>query len=156
MKRLNFIAAVVCSLAGGFLASFLGPGKLKEPEYTFGKPTDLLASSLQPALDYAFAADEAIVFVDFEWSSNSKIGLRRFNALIESAIKQNEMSGVDVCVLQMTDATDGQRDRFPVVFHGNGEVVWLKKGKVLDSALIWDFASLEEFLGKTQSVFYRS
>lgn len=156
------------------LASFGCDRPYFESELESGSPVNELllsfsntkfetAADLEYVLNNAVACERSIVFVNVDWSLYMPLNRRKF---AEFSIAYNDLHPDTPVMFHYTDASrgnyvpyetlEGSREvesyRFKSLIHGNGELFWLEKGRVVHIEPIQNFTFVSDLIDKTNQL----
>ena len=127
---------------------------------------EMSESDVDSILQHAMQSERAILFLDVDWSATAKYLLPRY---VEYTLRYHDENATDPILFHYVNLTGLkghssqikkkipgletiQRQRGTAVFHGNGEVVWLKNGRAVDIKPLMNLSSPEEFVNFTKQI----
>lgn len=120
---------------------------------------------IQRIVDHAAASERSVMFIDIGWSITSKVGLRQFADFVVDFEHAHPNNIVKFHVVDGTSVTNGYapfrslpgwkelETNGQSLIHGNGEIVWMFRGKVVRVEPIGRFPKNSDLMLLTEQIF---
>ena len=169
MRRFHSIIFVFVALSIGCDATSTNPRLTKKVGDAELRIVDLASVNIPFANDFgleiekAMKADQSIVFVHVEWAP-MHAPRRKFCDFVNAYRKAHLSDGTSFHYIDFTHAVHNKESRKELkglngwselrsgVIHGNGELIWINRGKVVSIEPIMNF-TLDELVKKTETTF---